>query len=143
MNTDESGCDRVPEPPTRVFVVDDSPAITQAIRSILEEIPEVELIGTANSAPGAIDSISQLHPHLVLLDIRMPEMNGLEVTRRLRDEFPELLIIIVTGLDGEIQHVCERAGANGFVLKRRLDRDLPNEIRRVMSQCQMARMEGH
>jgi DNA-binding NarL/FixJ family response regulator len=118
----------------RVFVVDDSPVMIQAIRRVVEAMPQLELVGTSDSAIEAMDVIDRIHPQVVLMDIRMPNMNGLEATRRLCHDHPDIRVIIVTGMDSEVRRLCELAGASGFVCKPRLHQDLPSEVARLFKE---------
>ncbi len=83
--------------PLRAVVVDDSPMMLKAAASLLGSLPGVEVVGEATSGQGALDAVARLRPDLVLLDLAMPEMNGLEVTRRLtaRPDLPVIILLAV------------------------------------------------
>ena len=122
---------QVEEKPQRIrtLVADDSPAAQQAISSLLEKDRSISLVGNASDGRQAVEKALELRPDLVLMDLQMPEMNGLEATAELRRTLPEARIIIITVLDtGDLEQACHEAGADGFVPKHRLYRDLPTEI---------------
>ena len=115
----------------RTLVVDDSPAMRLAICRLLEMTPEVEIVGAAGAGAAALDLVERLRPDLVLMDIFMPGMNGLDATVHLRKHFPEVRVIIVTVYDSPEGHMAAKAcGAHGFVPKARLHLDLCSEIKR-------------
>lgn len=118
--------------PLRVFVVDDSAVMVQAICNVVEGLPGLVVTGRFSSALDALAAVERDPPDLVLMDVRMPHMNGLEATRRLHRDFPQIQIIIVTGLDAELRRVCELAGASGFINKPRLHQELPGELARLL-----------
>ena len=117
----------------RTLVVDDSSIAQKTICSYLNEQKSVEVIGTASNGPQALDKVQALNPELVLLDIQMPVMNGLEVTQQLRKRFPSIRVILVSIDDGhELRISSEACGADGFVSKIRLP-ELGSEIRRIFA----------
>src|SRR3989442_8739511 len=123
--------DRAEEKPRRIrtLVADDSPAAQQAISSLLEKDRGIYLVGSASDGREAVKKALELRPDLVLMDLQMSEMNGLEATAELRRTLPEARIIIITVHDtGDLEQACHEAGADGFVPKHRLYRDLPTEI---------------
>lgn len=88
---------------------------------------------SASNGLQALDKVQDLNPELVLLDIQMPAMNGLEVTQELRKRFPSIRVILLSVDDGqEVRVSCEVCGAHGFVSKIRLP-ELSSEIRRVFA----------
>ena len=102
----------------KVLVVDDQPVVRSGMRMILENEVGIEVVGEADSGKQAIDSVSDLHPDVVLLDLRMPDMDGIAVTRILTDLPSPPRIIIVTAYDPD-EYVFDAlsAGASGFLLK--------------------------
>ncbi|HEY3130781.1 MAG TPA: response regulator transcription factor, partial [Acidobacteriota bacterium] len=113
----------------RTLVADDSPAAQQAIASLLEKDRGIYLVGNASDGREAVEKALKLHPDLVLMDLQMPKMNGLQATAELRRTLPEARIIIITVHDtSDLEQACHEAGADGFVPKHRLYRDLPTEI---------------
>ena len=99
----------------RVLIVDDEPIARRGLRRLLDEEPDVEVVGEAGSGPAAIDAIEKLHPDLVLLDIQMPEMDGLEVVAAIgADKMPP--VIFVTAYDRYALHAFDLNAAD-YVLK--------------------------
>ena len=117
--------------PRGILVVDDSPAM---LAVVCEHFPINAIIGTATDGLHALEQAEALRPQLILMDLRMPRMNGLEATSIIRKSFPAIRVIIMTLDDTpEIRAVCRAAGAHGFVSKLWLHRDLELEIGRVFS----------
>ena len=102
----------------RVGVVDDEALLRDGIALILEREPDIEVVGQAGTGVEAIRLVRDAHPHVVLMDIRMPEMDGLAATARIVDETDSVRVIILTTF-GPDEYVYEalRAGASGFLLK--------------------------
>lgn len=102
----------------RVLVVDDSLQFAAAITRFLSSVLQLEVVGHARSGVEAIEQVSRLQPDVVLMDWMMPEMDGLEATRRIKRGTCPPHIIIVTLNDGtEYRRLAELAGADGFVHK--------------------------
>ena len=101
-----------------VLVVDDEPLARAGVRTILGTDPRIEVVGEAADGAEALDEAARLAPDVVLMDIRMPRMNGLETTRRLAERGVDSRVLILTTFD-EDEHVYAalRAGAGGFLLK--------------------------
>lgn len=116
----------------RTLVVDDAPPVVQAICSFLERQRDIEVVGTAGDGRQALAQVEALRPDLVLMDMQMPDMSGLEATLKLRKDFPATRVIIVTAHDSpEVHMACQASGAHGFVAKSRLYQELVAEIRRL------------
>jgi DNA-binding NarL/FixJ family response regulator len=116
----------------RALIVDDSPLARDAIRLLLENREEVEVVGFASDEEEALVQTEALRPNLVLMDIQMPKLDGLRAARLVRSCYPGIHIIIVTGNHGpEVQQNCLMNGADGLVVKDRLHQDLFAEIRRI------------
>ena len=106
----------------RVLLVDDQALIRAGFRMILEAEPDIEVIGESANGVQAIDSVKRLKPHVVLMDIRMPEMDGIEATRRIADasadsDEPVRVLMLTTFELDEYVYDALRAGASGFLLK--------------------------
>ncbi|MFJ9949210.1 response regulator [Kitasatospora sp. NPDC091207] len=100
----------------RVLLADDDEAIRSAYRIILGAQPDIEVVGEAEDGEAAVEQANRLRPDVILADIRMPRLDGLELTRRLGEEFR---VVVVTTFDlDEYVHAAIRAGAAGFLLKR-------------------------
>jgi len=108
----------------RVLLVDDQSLIRAGFRMILDAEPEIEVVGEAGDGAQAVYSVSRFKPDVVLMDIRMPEMDGIEATRRITsagEDAPRVLMLTTFDLD-EYVYDALRAGASGFLLK-----DVPAE----------------
>lgn len=113
----------------RVLVADDSQTALTSICGYLEPDGQFEIIGTAFDGVHLVEQVESLRPDLVLADLSMPRMNGLEATIELRKSFSDLPILIFSGLNGlSIRDECLRNGANGFVEKSRMPERLIQEI---------------
>jgi DNA-binding NarL/FixJ family response regulator len=113
----------------RVLLVDDSPRFTLAAMRFLSLLPDMEVIGQARSGREALDQVDRMHPDLVLMDVGMPGMDGLEATRRIKCKAEPPQIIIVTLHDSaEYRSQAENAGADGFVSKQDFATALPAAV---------------
>jgi DNA-binding NarL/FixJ family response regulator len=103
----------------RVVIADDQAVVRSGLRRILETAQDLEVVGEATDGVAAVDAAARMTPDLVLMDIRMPRLDGLAATRRIMDEHedpPRVLILTTFGLD-EYVYEALRAGASGFLLK--------------------------
>jgi DNA-binding NarL/FixJ family response regulator len=119
----------------RVLIVDDQALVRAGFRMILEAEPDMEVVGEATDGRGAVDEARSLHPDVVLMDVRMPELDGIEATRRLVS-IPEVnaKIVMLTTFDmDEYVYEALRAGASGFLLKDVPPEQLVTGIRAVAS----------
>jgi DNA-binding NarL/FixJ family response regulator len=102
----------------RVLLVDDSAAFRAGMTRLLATIPDIELSGTAADGASGVDAALQLQPDLVLMDISMPQMSGIEATRILHDQAPHIGIVVLTMLeDDDAVGQALRAGARGYLVK--------------------------
>jgi two-component system, NarL family, response regulator DevR len=102
----------------RILIVDDHEMVREGLRSILKDDPELKIVGEAGDGEKALDLIPKLHPDIILLDIKMPGIDGVEVCRRVRARFPSIAVIaLTTFMEGKQVQECIRAGARGYVLK--------------------------
>jgi CheY-like chemotaxis protein/anti-sigma regulatory factor (Ser/Thr protein kinase) len=102
----------------RILIVDDHAAVRRAFRQLLEERPELQVVGEAANGLEAIAEARALRPDVILMDVSMPEMDGVEATRRISAELPFIQILgLSTHLRGNDVHAIERAGAAGFFTK--------------------------
>jgi DNA-binding NarL/FixJ family response regulator len=120
------------EIPVRLLIADDHALVRQGLRGMLEREPDIEVVGEAHNGREAVDLCRALGPNLVLMDVRMPEMDGLEATRAIKHERPEVSVLMVTMHDNQ-DYVREaaKAGAAGYVLKDAPRDELIGAVRRV------------
>jgi DNA-binding NarL/FixJ family response regulator len=117
-----------------LLIADDDAGFRGSIKRVLERDPETTVIGEAASGQEAVRLAIELHPKIVLMDITMPKMNGLEALRRTKEALPDTKVIVVTVHDEEpYRAVAMAGGADGFVLKKALATDLLPAIRRLTS----------
>jgi DNA-binding NarL/FixJ family response regulator len=118
----------------RVVVVDDQALIRGGLRMILQATGDMDVVGEAADGVKAIDVVRQTRPDLVLMDVRMPGLDGIDATRRIRalGNAPKVVILTTFDLD-EYVYSGLRAGASGFLLKDTLAPDLISALRAVMS----------
>jgi DNA-binding NarL/FixJ family response regulator len=116
----------------RVVVADDQALVRSGFTVLLEGEPGIEVVGEAANGSELVDMIERESPDIALVDIRMPEMDGLEAARRIRDKFPKVGVIMLTAYDDR-QFVVEavRSGARGYVLKARDAEHLIQTVRLV------------
>ena len=119
--------------PISVLLVDDNPTFLRIASRFLEKHDEVVLVGTAEGGVRALAQAQELRPQVILLDLAMPDLPGLEVIPRLREAVPEMRIIALTMLDTEeYRKAALAAGADEFIPKADLNTDLLPAIRRVI-----------
>ena len=118
----------------RILTVDDHPLFRSGVAALLASQPDMQLVGEAANGREAILQFRSHQPDVTLMDLQMPEMNGLEATIAIRAEFPEARIIVLTTFAGDVQVLrALQAGARGYLLKTLLDKELLSTIRSVHS----------
>ena len=124
---------RDPKAPIRILLVDDQPLFRRAIATLLAGQPGFEVVGEGENGLEALELARRLTPDLVLLDIEMPVMNGVETTRRIREELPAIKVVILT-VSEEDDHFFDaiRYGAHGYLLKDLRPEQLYDLLRAVM-----------
>jgi DNA-binding NarL/FixJ family response regulator len=116
--------------PTRIFLVDDSAALLAELCHDLEE--EFEIVGTATNGQDAVDAILRLNPDVIVLDISMPLLNGIEASVLIRERHPSAKVLFITIHESdEYISAAFSAGASGYVTKRKIASDLAYGIREV------------
>jgi DNA-binding NarL/FixJ family response regulator len=104
--------------PTRVLIADDHTLFREGLRALLNSVPDTEVLGEAATGDEAIARAGELQPDVVLMDIQMPGVNGIEATRRILHTSPHIGVIVVTMFeDDDSVFAAMRAGARGYVLK--------------------------
>jgi DNA-binding NarL/FixJ family response regulator len=118
--------------PLTVLLVDDHPLFRKGMRTLLASMPEVELVGEARGGEEAVRLAESAQPDVVLMDLRMPDIGGLEATRRIVSTSPHIRVLVVTMLeDDDSVFAAMRAGARGYVLKDAEGDDIVRAIRAV------------
>jgi DNA-binding NarL/FixJ family response regulator len=118
--------------PVRLLIADDHSIVRRGLRALLESQPGWEVCGEAVDAREAIEKAKQLRPDVVIMDISMPGLNGLEATRRIIRSAPQIQVLVLTVHDSpEIIDRALAAGARGYVLKSDADRDLVAAVEAV------------
>lgn len=116
----------------RVLLVDDQTLIRQGIRLLLELEPDIQVVGQAADGHEALQQVETLHPDVVLMDVRMPEMDGVVATRELAAGFPDVKVIILTTFeDDETVFEGLKAGARGYLLKDISSEEMADAVRKV------------
>jgi DNA-binding NarL/FixJ family response regulator len=117
---------------TRVLIADDQALVRVGLRKILEFEPDVEVVGEAVDGADAVRQTTRLLPDVVLMDVRMPVLDGIEATRRIAGAHPETRVLILTtfGLDSYVYEAL-RAGASGFMLKDAPPEEIAGAVRIV------------
>jgi DNA-binding NarL/FixJ family response regulator len=118
---------------SRVLIVDDHAFIRRGVQTILHSFPEWELCGEAANGNEAIRLSDSLHPEVIIMDISMPGLNGIEATRTIRQNHPEMKVILLTlHENNELVKSAFRAGASGYLLKGDAERELVTALSEVM-----------
>jgi DNA-binding NarL/FixJ family response regulator len=126
--------------PIRTLVVDDSPAALHSICYFLKLQPNISVVGTATDGREGLASAYALHPDLVLIDVQMPGMNGIEAASQLKRNLPATRVIMVTVHDvPEVRQACRESGADGFIAKEHLDEELPALLEHIFT-CDKSRV---
>ena len=121
------------QPPARLLIADDHPLLRQALRSMHSGEPDLEVIGEAQNGLEALEMCRTLRPDLVLMDLWMPEMGGLEATQKIKEECPQTSILMLTAYeDPDCLWEAIRAGAAGYALKTSTPQELLEAVRRVL-----------
>jgi len=120
------------QPHIRVFCVDDHPLLREGIATLINNQPDMVVVGQASTGREAIQGFREHQPDIALMDIRLPEMSGIDAVIAIRKEFPEARIIMLTTSEGdvEIQRALE-AGARGYMLKSMPPKELVEAVRQV------------
>ena len=116
----------------RILAVDDHPLVRQGIAGLVAIQPDMTLIGEASNGRDAIQQFREHRPDVTLMDLQMPEMNGIDAIIAIRNEFPEARIIVLTTYVGDVQILrALKAGARAYLLKNLMHKELLDTIRAV------------
>jgi DNA-binding NarL/FixJ family response regulator len=118
-----------PASPSQVLLADDHPLVRSALKQLLEGRPDLKVVGEATDGREAVELCRRLRPDMVLMDVRMPHLDGLQATRRLKEEQPRIIVLILTALeDPDNLFEATKAGAAGYVLKHASQEELLGAI---------------
>src|SRR5918998_3530333 len=118
----------------RVLIVDDHDLVRDGYQRMLDREPDLEVVGEATNGREAVERCRELGPDLVLMDVRMPEMDGIEATRRIKGELPTTSVLVVTTYDNpDSLFEAVEAGAAGYVLQDAPKHQLLSAVRRTLS----------
>lgn len=102
----------------RILLVEDQAIVRNGLKMIIEQDSKFQIVAEASNGLEALDIIERVHIDLILMDVRMPKMNGIEATKRIRSRFPKMMILILTTFDDdEYAYQTLKDGAKGFILK--------------------------
>lgn len=115
----------------KVLIADDHVFYREGVRALLGNVPEVEVIGEANNGEEAIAQTSELQPDVILMDLKMPGMNGIDATRKIHETHPKVGVLVITMFDDDDSvFAAMRAGARGYLLK---DADKDEVVRAIVA----------
>jgi DNA-binding NarL/FixJ family response regulator len=116
----------------QILLVDDQTIIRQGLKSLLDAKPDLEVVGDAENGEKALEQVSLLQPHVVLMDVRMPIMDGVTATRLITQQFPETKVLVLTTFDDD-EYVAQamQFGARGYLLKDTHSEELAQAIRAI------------
>ncbi len=118
--------------PIRIMIVDDHELLRAGIRALLSQESDLEVVGEAADGRSALNRCRELSPDVVVLDLRLPDMDGVEVCRQIVQEYPQTAVLMLTTFtDKDLVLAAVRAGARGYVVKDVLSMDLKRSIRNV------------
>jgi DNA-binding NarL/FixJ family response regulator len=131
----EAARDDPGELPVRVLIADDEPLFVDSVAALLSNDARVKVIGTASNGQDAVDLAAALAPDVILLDISMPVLDGIEAARRIRLQVPEACILILTGSStaADVDR-ARQAGVAGFLTKDRIGTQLVSSVLEVAGQ---------
>jgi NarL family two-component system response regulator LiaR len=116
----------------RLLIVDDYPVVVSGLMAMFQDHEEINIIGVANNGFQAIEMARNLNPQVILMNVSMPEMDGIEATRRIKNELPEINIVMFSGLSSNDKVMpALNAGAIGYILKNAEKEDLLQAIHQV------------
>jgi DNA-binding NarL/FixJ family response regulator len=116
----------------RIFSVDDHPLLREGIAALVNNQPDMVVVGEASTGGEALQLYGQLQPDVTLLDLRLPDLSGIDTLIALRSEFPDARIIMLTTFEGDVEiHRALQAGARGYLLKNMPPSELLDVIRQV------------
>ena len=120
---------------TRILIVDDYPRFRDLIRAVLQSKPDMEVVGDATDGQEAVANARLLAPDVVVMDIEMPNMDGLDATRILKAQMPEVKVVLITGYDMALyRRAAAESGADAFLFKLHLVDQLQSVIEQTLTE---------
>jgi DNA-binding NarL/FixJ family response regulator len=120
--------------PARILIVDDHTILRSGIRSLIEMVPDFQVVGEADNGKDAIHFVGQLKPDLLIIDLSMPKSDGTDAIQRIKKRYPDIKILVLTvHKTEEYVHFSFKAGANGYVLKDDTSDELFIAINNILS----------
>ena len=118
--------------PVRLLLVDDHPIVRTGLRMLFQSEPDMVVVGEVNGGAEAIEAMQSLHPDVVIMDVAMPGMNGLDLIRRIRSEHPGVAVLVLS-MHAEEQYAMRsfRAGASGYLTKDSAAEELVRAVRKI------------
>ena len=117
--------------PIKVLIADDHVFYREGVRALLSNVAEVDVVGEANNGEEAIAQSKELQPNVILMDLKMPGMNGIDATRRIHETHPNIGVLVITMFDDDDSvFAAMRAGARGYLLK---DADKDEVVRAIVA----------
>ncbi len=116
----------------KVMIVDDHDLVREGLRAMLEQQEEIEVVAEAGSGEAALETVEEANPDVILMDISMPGMNGVQATKKIRKILPEVKVVILTMMDQE-SYIYEavKVGATGYMLKNTTSKELVKTVKTV------------
>jgi DNA-binding NarL/FixJ family response regulator len=120
--------------PIRIVVADDHPVVRAGLVALLRSIPGLDVVGEATDGAAAVEAAAEFRPDVILMDVRMPGMDGIEATRRIRDRTPQSRVLILTMHDDDATvFTAMKAGAQGYLLKEAEQDHIVRAVRGVVA----------
>lgn len=117
--------------PIKVLIADDHVFYREGVRALLSNVPDIEVVGEANNGEEAISHANALNPNVILMDLKMPGMNGIDATRKIHEAQPNIGVLVITMFDDDDSvFAAMRAGARGYLLK---DADKDEVVRAIVA----------
>jgi len=117
--------------PIKILIADDHVFYREGVRALLSNVPELEVVGEADNGEEAITQANELHPNVILMDLKMPGMNGIDATRKINETQPTVGVLVITMFDDDDSvFAAMRAGARGYLLK---DADKDEVVRAIVA----------
>lgn len=115
-----------------ILLADDHTVVRDGLRALLEANPEIRVVGSAATGRQVVSQVQKLHPDIVIMDISMPEQNGIDATRQILEEFPQVRVIILSML-GTPEHIFRalQVGVRGYLLKESAGREVMEAVQSV------------